>query len=299
MSNSSPEVVGNAIDRRLPSHIVLATDFGARCDRAQDRAVQLAMEWNASLTAVHALDDLGLATDTSARDAYRRAVMRSAKRLREDLACIEGLRASVVVDEGAPEAVILALAARERADLIVTGIAGTGPLSLMSIGSTVTALARSSPIPLLVVKKKVLDTNARTLVATDLTASSKLALLVSLNWFSHRYHTLFHAYDAPYRIWVDDKAAYEREFEGSALRECRDFVTEVAGQHALDDFDIAVRWGDAVNALRVLVDEADIDLVIAGTHGRTGVMHVLLGSVASRILNEIQSDVLVVPSQSR
>lgn len=282
-----------------PTHIVFGTDFSARCDRAQDRAVQLAMEWNASLTAVHALDNLGLATDAIAQDAHRRSVMRNAGRLREEFACIEGLRSSVIVEEGASEAVIRGVTARERAELIVTGIAGTGRLIPMSIGSTVTALARSTPVPLLVVKKRVLDTSARSLVATDLSDSSKPALLVALRWFSHGYHALFHAYDPPYRIWVDDKAAYERGAGASAINECRSFIADVAGSHALEEFNIAVRCGDPANALSVLVNEDHIDLVIAGTHGRTGLMHVLLGSVASRILNEVQSDVLLVPGGFR
>ena len=37
--------------------------------------------------------------------------------------------------------------------------------------------------------------------------------------------------------------------------------------------------------------------MIAGTHGRTGLTHVLLGSVASRILTEVPSDIMVVPSR--
>ena len=155
-----------AAARREPSHIILATDFSARCDRAQDRAVQLAVGWNASLTAVHALSDMGLTDNTSLRDAYRKAAMRNADLLREELACIEGLRSSVVVEEGPVEAVILAAAGSERAELIVTGIARTGPLTQVLIGSTVTGLARTSPVPLLVVKKKVLDTNERAVVAT-------------------------------------------------------------------------------------------------------------------------------------
>jgi nucleotide-binding universal stress UspA family protein len=59
------------------------------------------------------------------------------------------------------------------------------------------------------------------------------------------------------------------------------------------------RRGDPVTGLRVLVNEADIDLVVARTRGRTGLMQALLGSVASRILNEVPSDVLVVPSRLR
>ncbi|MQW97366.1 universal stress protein (plasmid) [Sinorhizobium fredii] len=60
-----------AVGRLNPSDIILATDFSARCDRAQDRAVQLAIEWNATLTAVHPLSDMGLTNHPSLREAYR------------------------------------------------------------------------------------------------------------------------------------------------------------------------------------------------------------------------------------
>lgn len=293
-----PNASSAAMSCNPPSHIVLATDFSARCDRAQDRAVQLAIEWNASLTAVHAMDDLGLVVEPLAREAYLKRVRRNADRLRDEFASVEGLRSTVVVEEGSPDAVVRGVASNERAELIVTGIARAHPMSMVSVGSTVTALAQSSSVPLLVVKKKVLDTNARTLLATDLTASSRSALLVTLNWFSHRYHGLFHAYDPPYRMWAEDKAAYQRDFEQSAIAECRKFVADVGGDQALEKFDIIVRRGDVIDALSTVVDDADIDLVIAGTHGRTGILQVLVGSVASRILSEVEGDVLIVPQQS-
>jgi len=259
--------------------------------------VQLAIEWNASLTAVHALSDMLLSEDPAVHDAYRTAAMRNADLLREELACIEGLRSSVVVDEGAVESVILAAMARERAELIVTGIARTGPLTQVLVGSTVTALARTSPVPVLVVKKKVLDTNGRAAVATDLSESSRAALLVGFSWFSLRALALFHAFDTPYRGLVDDTATYDRQFEASALDQCREFIREVVGENEVDKVEIVARRGDPVTGLRVLTNEADTDLVVAGTHGRTGLRHVLLGSVASRILSEVPSDVLVVPSR--
>jgi nucleotide-binding universal stress UspA family protein len=43
--------------------------------------------------------------------------------------------------------------------------------------------------------------------------------------------------------------------------------------------------------------EEDIDLAVAGTHGRTGLMNVLLGSVAVAILDETPCDVMIVPSK--
>lgn len=299
MFNPSLEVSSGSVVHPIPSHIVFATDFTARCDRAQERAVQLAIEWNASLTAVHAIDDAGIGANASVRDAHQVAARRNAKRLREDLAAIEGLRSSVHVESGSPATVVQALATRERADLIVTGLARSMILGVLPMGSTVMALARSSRVPVLVVKKKLLDTRSRTLVATDLTTSSSAALQVALNWFPNGQHGLFHVIDPPYRMWAEDKAAYVRQVEQSAIGECATFAVEAAGAAARDRFDITVRDGDVVDALRPVVNEGDLDLVIVGTHGRTDVMNLLLGSVASRIVNQIESDVLVVPGSSQ
>lgn len=130
----------------------------------------------------------------------------------------------------------------------------------MLIGSTATALARTSPVPLLVVKKKVLDSDARKAVATDLSDSSKPALRVALRWFSLPYLTLFHAFDPPYRGWVDDRAAFDSRFEASAIAQCRSFVQDVAGENLDANFEIIVRRGDPVTGLRVLSNEADINL---------------------------------------
>lgn len=287
--------MATAAARNIPAHIILATDFTARCDRAQDRAVQLALHWNASLTAVYALSDMAATDDLSVRDAYRNAAQRNAKNLREELACVDGLRCSVAVEEGLVEEVVLDAVARERADLIVTGIARSGPLTQIFVGSTVTALARKSAVPLLVVKKKVLDTDERVVVATDMSDPSKDALWVALSWFSLRKLVLFHGFDPPYRGMVDDKAGYEDQFEKVALNQVRDFLEGVSGRDAVTKFEIVARRGDPVSGLEVLASEADTDLVIAGTHGRTGMLHAFVGSVASRILEGVPCDVLIVP----
>jgi nucleotide-binding universal stress UspA family protein len=46
--------------------------------------------------------------------------------------------------------------------------------------------------------------------------------------------------------------------------------------------------------------EDGFDLVVVGTHGRTGIRHFMLGSVAEKVVREAHSPVLVVrPTEKR
>jgi nucleotide-binding universal stress UspA family protein len=58
--------------------------------------------------------------------------------------------------------------------------------------------------------------------------------------------------------------------------------------------EVSVRWGDPVEEI---VEEARghaVDLIVIATHGRTGLGHVLLGSVAERIVREAPCPVLTI-----
>ena len=60
---------------------------------------------------------------------------------------------------------------------------------------------------------------------------------------------------------------------------------------------VAVRWGDAVAGIVDHASTSDIDLIVIATHGRTGLSHVLLGSVAERIVREAPCPVLTIRSR--
>lgn len=56
---------------------------------------------------------------------------------------------------------------------------------------------------------------------------------------------------------------------------------------------IVVRKGDPRRVLLEVAAQHDADLVVLDTHGRTGVAHMLLGSVAEAVIREATCDVLV------
>ena len=57
---------------------------------------------------------------------------------------------------------------------------------------------------------------------------------------------------------------------------------------------VAVRSGVPVDEIRAYVREHPVDVVVMGTHGRTGLRHALVGSVAERIVRLSSVPVLTI-----
>jgi nucleotide-binding universal stress UspA family protein len=60
-----------------------------------------------------------------------------------------------------------------------------------------------------------------------------------------------------------------------------------------------VRWGSPVETIVAYAVENRIDLITIATHGRTGLSHVLLGSVAEHIVREAPCPVLTIRDNAR
>ena len=54
--------------------------------------------------------------------------------------------------------------------------------------------------------------------------------------------------------------------------------------------------GLAVDEICAAAGEPDVDLIVTSTHGRTGLKHALIGSVAEHVVRYAERPVLVVPS---
>ncbi|RYE58656.1 MAG: universal stress protein, partial [Rhizobiaceae bacterium] len=192
-----------------PRRILLATDLTPRCDRALDRAVQLAEEFQAELIAAYIMAP----TDTPQYylDRSRRSwgripdpVERMGWRLRRDLGSAPySIRA--IVEEGDPAERLVDLATRENCDLVVTGNAGPESLSRMIFGSTITRLIRGLKLPVLMVHDRPVRSYRNILIATDFSEASLQALQSTAALFPTSVLTLFHAYDIPYASFILDR----------------------------------------------------------------------------------------------
>jgi nucleotide-binding universal stress UspA family protein len=85
------------------------------------------------------------------------------------------------------------------------------------------------------------------------------------------------------------------DLEVQAHTQLQDF----AAQHLHHRLPIQVKVmvGKPADAIVRLAQEEGIDLIVMGTHGRTGVRHLLLGSVAEAVIRQVRCPVTTVRSR--
>ena len=286
------------MEKSSPRHIIFATDFSARCDRAQDRAIQLAVQWQARLTAVHVIEDEDDFLEQPETKSVPRAVARNAMLLREELKGIDELISAVVVRRGRPLVEIKEIALWDKADLIVTEISRNETDGRSLLGSTTTSLLRESGLPVLVVKKKSVDTGDRIVVATDVSPAASAVLETTVRFFRPETLILFYAFDPPFKNWVENKEAYSHQFSKDIAQRARDTLDQSLMTGAACQVQVVTLEGDPARRLAEYVDDNDIDLVIAGTESRSTILNLFIDSVAGNILHEVQCDIMIVPSHA-
>ena len=276
--------------------ILLATDLDGRSDRALDRAIALARQWQARLVVLTVVEPAPAPPpriDDPAATRASPAGLRAAARLRRDIgAAGEGLDIELLVREGRVGECIDEVADAQGCSLVVTGIGRGALLGRGLPGSTVAWLARHGRLPLLMVRDRAHAPYARMLVASDFSASSARALDVALQLFPDADATLFNAYTVPWLGMRDgDRGGDVAAARDAALQAARDFLA-AAGHAGLP---VAVSHGDAAARLAEHAQAVDADLLVVASHGRSALFHLLIGSVAREILDASPCDTLFVP----
>jgi nucleotide-binding universal stress UspA family protein len=218
------------------------------------------------------------------------------RRLHADLA-VEGLALAARVELGPVVDTILGVAQADSSELIVTGVARSEALSRIVLGSTVDALARRSPVPLLVVRNRPRAPYARVVVATDFSVHSRHALEMAAALFPDAGLTLFHAFATafPAPAGVDPAQALETSRE-QAERGAAAFLKDCGLPATVRErVRLVLAYGDAGALLHEHGAMHPADLLVLGTQPRRGLDGLPMGSVAERILELAGNDVLLVP----
>jgi universal stress protein E len=283
--------------------ILVATDFSTRSQRALRRAGLLARERSAKLTLVHVVED---DQPRSLIELERREASKFLDEQIHSLDELRGVRCSFLLGSGAAFDGILQTARISSADLIVMGSHRRQLLRDVFVGTTVERVIRSGIYPVLMVNNAVDHPYRKVLAATDMSEVSAWAIRVgeTLGMNDKADLTLVHAFSAltgGKMSLADARAssidAYVDEERRRANADLSAFIE--ANKFGTAKWSRYVELGSPFAVISRVVQEKMPDLLILGTHSRSGVQKFFLGSVAEEALRSLDVDILVVPRADR
>jgi universal stress protein E len=147
---------------------------------------------------------------------------------------------------------------------------------------------------------------ANAVVPVDMSDASANALRVALSTglISDERATLLHAFSAPAEGRMvatrSDRASIDRYVASERQRATDELATFlVANDLQRGRWSLRVEEGGPMEIISRAVSEMRPDLLVMGTHGRSGLLKALIGSVTEEALRSLNVDILAVPPVKR
>lgn len=269
--------------------ILLAVDgseFGVGATRI---AKKLAAEDGAKLVVLRALtsgaDEGVMGIDArAAEEAEARAVI---ERIADETRRAGGSARAMTKGGSSPANAILAAAKQVGADMIVVGRRGPRGLALGTLGHTTARVIGSATCPVLVAPRAAQPWRRTILLATDGSPAAEAAALT----LAHRSCVG----GAPIMVLSVEAPSHspQRRAEAAVIVERTVAALRAAGREA----DGKVAQGVPTDMIVAAAAEADADLVVIGSEGRTPLRRAMLGSNSETVIARVPCAALVVTAR--
>jgi nucleotide-binding universal stress UspA family protein len=229
-----------------------------------------------------AVPPLGLTSDAYLRARVEEAIAAGAPEARGNL----------LVTTGAPAAAIVDRAERADAVLVCMATHGRGRVGNVVLGSVSAAVVRRSSVPVLLVGPVVSaagDRVRRLVTCLDGSELAERAVPAAAE--------LAHRLDA--EVVLVRVVPHERARPGPGACPDLEYLHNVAER--IPDLPVAVELvhdREPAQAIARYVSGREHSVVVMGTHGRSGLQELVLGSVARGVIHRADCPVLVVPPRA-
>jgi nucleotide-binding universal stress UspA family protein len=276
--------------------ILVPTDFSEQADNALQVAGAIAFKSNAEIHLLHVLDvslgggfgfnTMGEPTSTNMMDqVYVLQLIDITKKRLADIALKVNAAGNTsivpVVQTGHIFGSISTYVADEDIDLIVMGTKGASGIKEFLVGSNTERVVRNASCPVLSVKNIPPAFAINKIVFASNFESDQLAAVSRLKVFQDLFHAHVHI------VYIN----VPNNFTGT--RAIRTKANDFVQRYQLTKYDFTV-YDDSSEEEGIIhfAEEVSADIIAVATHGRTGLGHLLSGSIAEDIVNHANRPVL-------
>jgi len=297
------------------SNILIPTDFSHYALYAFRYGIAIAKEYSAHLHIVHILDPALFSTgsghgywitktdldklDTSMTEHAEKRLAHLVEQAR-----LAGVEATSYLERGKPETKIVELSQALKCDIITIATHGRTGLDRLIFGGVAERVVRYSEMPVLSIKHpehEFVDNGDlaihinRILFPTDFSdyAEKALPYAASLCAEFNAELVLMHVTEMPIvfpEYMPENMSAISEEMVSHA----QEGLERIAQGIANVSTEILIRTGVAYREICRYVEENEVDLIVLPTHGKTGLAHLLFGSVADKVVRLARCPVLSI-----
>jgi nucleotide-binding universal stress UspA family protein len=308
----------NETKRHFPVRVILvAVDFSETSKRVLPWAFRLAREQDARLHLLHAVTPVPVLPEqfdlpADLPEQLRTGAETKLKELAES-AGSEDLEITWSAEYGQPSETIAAAVERRKADLVVLGTRGLTGLEHLLLGSTAERVLRLVDCPVFNIHPKDREAEGpltKVLVPTDFSDGANDAIqaaleILPLGGYPAQDQTrgkasliLLNVHHAPggYGIYGPGGAlalqAYNESAEDLLGAELERLARPLRARGV--NVEVCLRQGYPSEVIVHEAAEQEVDVIVMGTHGRSGLGRLVLGSTTERVVQHAGCPVLTV-----
>ncbi len=283
--------------------ILCPIDFSPGSQQAMRAAVRLAHEAEAELVLVHAwyVQPIAFAGEYTFPADVVRQMSDDAKHGLEvasrEATSLGAKRVSAKLVIGPPWSTIVGMLEDATFDLVVLGTHGRTGLARILLGSVAEMVVRHAPCSVLAVRPDgEVKAFTNILCPVDFSESSQQAVDLAADVVTPGGAgiTLLHVIELPVAYTVEaPPVEFARDLDKRAAKSLDEWAVRLRARVAVPVTTRTRSGRPGAQTLAVLGDDPKIDLVVMGSHCRTGLTRVLLGSVVEKVVRHARCPVLV------
>lgn len=273
--------------------ILVPTDFSEQAQYAFEVAVNIARRTGGAIKLLHVVEMPNSASfsatgDTIYHDNMEQVyIMRLLETTKGNMARLinkvnhAGVDVVQEVDVASIVGKIKRVVAEDKVDLIVMGSKGSSGMDEFLIGSNTEKVVRTAHCPVLTIKQHQPEFDIKEIVlASDFRREIGKAM-ESFKFFQQLFGARLHL------VYINTPGAFE------SSTNLRSKLAHAAEKYNLHNYTINV-YNDTIEEDGILhfAEDIDADMIMMATHGRTGLSHLLSGSIAEDLVNHTSRPVL-------
>ena len=274
--------------------ILVPTDFSDQARNAFEVAVAIARQTGAAIKLLHVVEmpysytSFNVTGEVESGNGmehlYMMKLLEATKHRMAELERSvdhEGVEVVQEVDADSVNRKIRSVINDDKVDLVVMGSKGASGMNEFLIGSNTEKVVRTAECPVLTVKGRIRQFDIKNIVLPSDFKREIGTAVEKFKYFQQMFDAKLHM------VYINTPGAFE------SSSNLRTRMQKAAERYGLQNYTINV-YNDTIEEDGILHFAEDIgaDLVMMATHGRTGLAHLLSGSIAEDLVNHSNIPVL-------